>query len=80
MLQAMEHSEILLVFIKLPFVFKTFVLSIFEWPIKTGTTLSTLCYQIFFQAGYVLLHLSFLLMKRLNRPKSAVFKFCRLYF
>ena len=25
-------------FIKLPFVFKTFVLSIFEWPLKTGFT------------------------------------------
>ena len=32
------HSSILLT-IKLPFVFKTFVLSIFEWPIKTGCTL-----------------------------------------
>ena len=28
-----EHSEILLTFIKLPFVIKTFVLSIFEWPL-----------------------------------------------
>ena len=27
-----EHSAILLTFIKLPVVFKTFVLSIFEWP------------------------------------------------
>ena len=25
-------------FIKLPFVFKTFVFSIFEWPLKTGFT------------------------------------------
>ena len=25
---------------KLPFVFKTFVLSIFEWPLKTGFTLN----------------------------------------
>ena len=31
-----EHSAILSTFIKLPFVFKTFVLSIFEWPLKTG--------------------------------------------
>ena len=30
-----EHSAILLTFIKQPFVFKTFVLSIFEWPLKT---------------------------------------------
>ena len=30
----------LLTFIKLPFVFKTFVLSIFEWPLKTGFTVT----------------------------------------
>ena len=39
MLQEEEHSAILLNFIKLPFVFKTFVLSIFEWPLKTGFTI-----------------------------------------
>ena len=33
-----EHSAILSTFIKLPFIFKTFVLSIFEWPLKTGFT------------------------------------------
>ena len=33
-----EHSAILLTFIKLPLVFKTFVFSIFEWPPKTGFT------------------------------------------
>ena len=33
-----EHSAILLTFIKLPFVKKIFVLSIFEWPLKTGFT------------------------------------------
>ena len=33
-----EHSAILSTFIKLPFVLKTFVLSIFEWPLKTGLT------------------------------------------
>ena len=27
-----EHSAILLTFIKIPFVIKIFVLSIFEWP------------------------------------------------
>ena len=31
-------SAILLTFIKLPFSFKAFVLSIFEWPLKTGFT------------------------------------------
>ena len=35
MLQA-EHSAILLTFIKLPFVNKIFVLSIFEWLFYTG--------------------------------------------
>ena len=33
-----EHSSILLTFIKLAFVIKIFVLSIFEWPLKTGFT------------------------------------------
>ena len=33
-----EHSAILLTCIKLPFVFKIYVLSIFEWPLKTGFT------------------------------------------
>ena len=33
-----EHSAILLTFIKLPFSIKTFVLSIFKWPLMTGFT------------------------------------------
>ena len=33
-----EHSAILSTCIKLPSVFKTFVLSFFEWPLKTGFT------------------------------------------
>ena len=33
-----EHSAILLTFIKLLFVIKIFVLSIFEWPFYTGST------------------------------------------
>ena len=33
-----EHSAIIWTFIKLPFVFKTFVLSIFEWLLKTSFT------------------------------------------
>ena len=33
-----EHSAILLTFIKLPFVIKIFVMSIFEWPFYTGFT------------------------------------------
>ena len=34
----LEHSAILLTFIKLHFVIKIFVLSIFEWPFYTGFT------------------------------------------
>ena len=34
-----EHSSILSTFIKLSFVIKIFVLSIFEWPLKTGFTI-----------------------------------------
>ena len=33
-----EHSAILLTFIKLPLVLKIFVMSIFEWSLKTGFT------------------------------------------
>ena len=33
-----EHSAILSTFIKLPFVIKTSVLSIFEWPLNIGFT------------------------------------------
>ena len=33
-----EHSAILSTFIKLPYIFKIFVLSIFEWPFYTGFT------------------------------------------
>ena len=33
-----EHSAILSTFIKLQFVIKIFILSIFEWPLKTGFT------------------------------------------
>ena len=36
-----EHSAILSTFIKLPFVIKVFVLSIFEWPLKTCFTVLT---------------------------------------
>ena len=35
------HSAILLTFIKLPFVIKTFVLSVFEWSLTTGFTVNT---------------------------------------
>ena len=38
-----EHSSILSTFIKLPFVVKIFVLSIFEWPFFTGFTVILFC-------------------------------------
>ena len=36
-----EHPAIVSTFIKLPFVIKIFVLSIFEWPFYTGFTVLT---------------------------------------
>ena len=41
----LEHSAIISTFIKLPFVFKAFVLSIFEWPLKTDFTVLYLAYS-----------------------------------
>ena len=40
-----EHSAILSTFIKLPSVIKIFVLSIFEWPLKTGFTVDLKCFS-----------------------------------
>ena len=37
----LEHSAILLTCIKVPFVIKIFVLSIFEWPFYTGFTVTS---------------------------------------
>ena len=37
-----EHSAILLTFIKQPFLIKIVVLSLFEWPLKTGFTVCRL--------------------------------------
>ena len=45
-----EHSAILSTFIKLPFIFKAFVLSIFEWPLKTGFTVQCKAYLVYFSA------------------------------
>ena len=38
-----EHYAILLIFIKLPFVIKIFILSIFEWLLKAGFTVVLFC-------------------------------------
>ena len=40
-----EHSAILLTFIKLPFVIKTFILSIFEGPFYTGFSVFSYIYE-----------------------------------
>ena len=40
-----EHSALLWTFIKLPFVIKIFILSIFEWPFYTGFTVHDLIYK-----------------------------------
>ena len=47
-----EHSAILSTFIKLPFVIYIFVLSIFEWPLKTGFTACKTASYLFFEKNY----------------------------
>ena len=44
-----EHSVILLTFIKLPFVIKIFVLSVFEWPFYTGFSVLICMFYLQFQ-------------------------------
>ena len=46
-----EHSAILMTFIKLPFVIKIIVLSIFEWPFYTGLTVHIVISP--YHAGYL---------------------------
>ena len=46
-MQVIRYSAIFSTFIKLPFVIKIFVLSIFEWPFYTGFTVF-LSLKIFF--------------------------------
>ena len=38
----LQYFRVLSTFIKLPFVIKIFVLSIFEWPLKTGFPLGSI--------------------------------------
>ena len=47
-----EHSAILSTFIKLPFVIKIFVLSIFEWPFYTDFTVVLKISPIFVQTKH----------------------------
>ena len=50
-----EYSAILSTFIKLPFLIKIFVLSIFEWPFYTGFTVipNTICLNSSFGSFYI---------------------------
>ena len=64
-----EHSAILLTFIKLPFVIQIFVLSFFEWLLKTGFTVLT-TYMYFLCCGvrriavrWIFIKLDFLITK-----------------
>ena len=49
-----EHSAILSTFIKLPFVIKFFVLSIFEWPFFTGVAVH--CLTKLLKTGFTVLY------------------------
>ena len=53
----LEHSAILLTFIQLPFVMKVFVLSIFEWPLKTCFTVYSHITRNFTNLSHPTLHL-----------------------
>ena len=50
-----EHSAILLTFIKLPYVIKIFVMTIFEWPFYTGFTVFS-----FIQYAFCFINMLFL--------------------
>ena len=52
-----EHSAILSTFIKLPYVIKIFVLSIFEWPLKTGFITVFICAENIWVFFLHLLHI-----------------------
>ena len=49
-----KHSAILSTFIKLPFVIKISVLSVFEWLFYTGFTVFSIC-KMFFKSGKFLI-------------------------
>ena len=72
-----EHSAILSTFIKLPFVIKVFVLSIFEWALKTGFTFNI--NVVFLLQGYVICPsekrflLLFTFLKKNRKKKIMVF-------
>ena len=75
-----EHSAIHLTCIKLLFVFKAFVLPIFEWPLKTGFTVFYMIELIFlsFYLTKGIAHLSFVasfmgIYWKLAKPNGEMF-------
>ena len=80
----LEHSAILLTFIKLPFVTKSFVLSIFEWPFYTDFTVSDLSHLVSFHSGQVsnfcLLVLLRQILRKFNYTRSIIHIFHALTF
>ena len=66
----LQHSAILLTFIRLPFVIKIFVLSIFERPFYTGFTVLFILALSSFSSLFVLQHLCIIFMREWfqNRP------------
>ena len=61
--QKIEHSAILLSFIKLPFVIKIFGLSIFEWPFYTSSNVPNFNLNHFHEINQSRLLTMFLLQK-----------------
>ena len=53
--KSIEHSAILLTFIKLPFVITIFVLSIFEWPFYTDFIVLIFFHILVLQQYWVLM-------------------------
>ena len=51
-----KSIAIISTFIKLPFVFKAYALSIFKWPLKTGLTISKYHPKLVIRLAYQILH------------------------
>ena len=64
-----EHSAILSTFIKLPFVFKTIVLSVFEWALKTGFTVFKLEHELGWSLTYGMVCSNFDFKHVQHKPK-----------
>ena len=73
-----SHSAILLTFIKLQFLIKTFVLSIFEWPLKTGFTVSLFSFGIAHEVLVLIVYAQNYLSRDMGFPAMWHFDKCRL--